>query len=201
MRFLIKAQAGLNLFSAAATPLWAAHGIRKGSIHVPTFTGNLKRFDLGSTPAKAAAAGIAAVTTVYGTLNAISRIRTAQDAETLDKVQKGKLDAAEVKLHSKQFDVVMTRMNAGLSGAISLASGVFAARSLLDPALSPDQKAEKVMATGTAMVATGIMSVSKWRAAGAAQKRIDEGADRPQSHVERLDAERGQAARQGPARS
>lgn len=200
MRFLIKAQAGLNLFTAAATPLWVANGVRHGSISVPTFAGNLKKFDLSSTPAKAAAIGIAAVTTGYGTLNAISRIRTVQDAEKIEKLRKGDVSEGEVKLHSRNFDVMMTRLNAGMSGAISLTSAGFAARSLLDPSIAPEEKAQKAFGAATAMVVTGMMSVSKWRAASAAQKRIDQQKDTPKSHVEQLEAERAEAAQSAPSR-
>lgn len=200
MRFFVKVQAGVNLLSAAATPMIVAKGIKKGGLNVP-LPGGSKHFDLSSPNQKTAAVGIAAVSTVYGALNAVSRLRTVKDAETMAKVQQGTLAPEDAKMSSKRFDVVMTRMNAGLSGAIAVVSGAFAVRSLLDPTLIPDQKSDKVVGTLGAMAATGVMSVTKWRAANNAQRHIDEQNDKPAGHAERIEQERERIAQQdGPAR-
>lgn len=201
MRFVIRAQAGLNLLSAVATPVWTAVGIARGEINVP-LPGGTKHFDLTSPAHKVAAAGIGLVSATYGSMNAIARLRTAKDAATQEKINHGTLDINDAPpLKSGHFDVVLTRMNAGLSGAIAVGSGIFTARSLLDPTLSPDQKTQKAAGAITTMAVTGVMSVSKWRAANATQKQLDAQKGRnDQSHAARIERERETVQTDTPSR-
>ncbi|MCH2546435.1 MAG: hypothetical protein MK052_02330 [Alphaproteobacteria bacterium] len=172
MRFAIRAQAVVNLATAMVMPVITAMGIKKGNISIPLPYGK-KDIALDTTEKKVAAGAIGVVTAAYSGINAISRIRTAKDAAIQEQIAAGEIEPSEAHLNSKEFDVAMTRVNAGISGATAVATGVFAARSLATPSLNADEKTTRVVGALGAMGAAAVMGKSKLEAAKAAQENLE----------------------------
>jgi hypothetical protein len=177
------------MVAAVVTPFYTLRAIRNKKATLPTGM-DFKTIDL-DTSTKQIAAGIGGtVLAVYGVLNSIARWRTAADAATQEKINRGDITAADAPVASSKLDVTLTRANAGIAMATSIAAAGVAANKFRKPETSAQEKLESAAGAVLVTGVTAVISASKWKAANAAQRRLEEQEKSPaSSHAARVEKE------------